>query len=68
MVDSVSGTITRTFDGLDRLTQEVTPQGTMSYGYDAAGRRTSMTVAGQPSLTYGYDNADSGQRYGDDHL
>src|SRR5262245_11254231 len=35
MVDSISGTITRTYDNLDRLTQETTPQGTVSYTYDA---------------------------------
>jgi uncharacterized protein RhaS with RHS repeats len=41
IVDSVSGTITRGFDGLDRLTSEITPQGTVSYTYDNAGRRTT---------------------------
>jgi YD repeat-containing protein len=35
----------------------VTPQGTVSYTYDAAGRRTSMTVAGQSTVNYTYDNA-----------
>ncbi|HXH81927.1 MAG TPA: RHS repeat domain-containing protein, partial [Candidatus Tectomicrobia bacterium] len=49
---------TRTYDGLDRLTQETTPNGTVSYTYDAAGRRTSMTVSGQATVTYGYDTAD----------
>ena len=57
LVDSVSGTITLTYDNLDRLTQETTPQGTVNYTYDTAGRRTSMTVAGQPTITYTYDNA-----------
>ena len=57
IVDSLSGTITRTYDGLDRLIQEVTPQGTVSYTYDTAGRRTSMTVLGQPPVNYTYDNA-----------
>ena len=55
IVDSVYGTITRTYDGLDRLTQEQTPQGTVTYTYDAAGRRSSMTVAGQSATTYTYD-------------
>ena len=45
-------------DLLDRLTEEVTPEGTVSYDYDDAGRRTSMTVAGQTAVTYSYDNAD----------
>jgi len=56
-VDSVTGTITRGYDSLDRLTSETTPQGTVSYTYDAAGRRASMTVAGQPAVSYAYDNA-----------
>jgi RHS repeat-associated protein len=53
----VTATITRTYDGLDRLTQEVTPQGTVNYTYDNASRRATMTVVGQPQVTYTYDNA-----------
>src|SRR5437016_9093035 len=54
--DSVSGLITRTYDGLDRLTFESTSQGSITYNYDAAGRRASMTVTGQPSsVVYSYD-------------
>jgi RHS repeat-associated protein len=41
----------------NRLTSEITPQGSITYGYDLAGRRASMTVAGQPQVTYGYDDA-----------
>lgn len=52
------GTITRGYDLLDRLTSEVTPEGTVSYTYEAADRRATMTVAGQTQITYGYDNAD----------
>jgi RHS repeat-associated protein len=70
--DSVAGTITRQYgqtcsttgtnttlaSGLDFLTQESTPQGTVSYGTpDNAGRRTSMTVAGQNAVSYTFDNA-----------
>ncbi len=55
---TVTATITRAYDGLDRLTQEVTPQGQVDYTYDTASRRTTMTVAGQPQVTYTYDNAD----------
>jgi YD repeat-containing protein len=58
VVDSVAGTIERTYDLLDRMTQEDTPEGTIDYVYDAAGRRTSMTVAGQTAVSYTYDNAD----------
>jgi RHS repeat-associated protein len=54
---TVTAAITRTYDGLDRLTEEVTPQGQLDYVYDAANRRTSMTVAGQTAVTYSYDNA-----------
>ena len=56
-MDSLSGTIIRVYDNLNRLTSETTPQGTVSYTYDGAGRRTSMTVAGQPTANYTYDNA-----------
>ena len=56
-VDSVSGTITDGYDNLDRLTSETTPQGSISYGYDAASRRANMQVAGQTELFYTYDNA-----------
>jgi RHS repeat-associated protein len=57
-VDSIAGTITHSFDTLDRLTSEVTPQGSITYSYDAAGRRKGMTVVGQPAIAYSYDNAD----------
>jgi RHS repeat-associated protein len=58
IVDSVAGTITRTYDEYDRLTQEETPEGTIDYTYDDAGRRSTMTVAGQTAVSYSYDNAD----------
>jgi len=58
LVDSISGTITLSFDGRDNLTNQVTPNGTVSYSYDGADRRTGMTVLGQPSVSYAYDNAD----------
>ena len=38
VVDSIAGNITRTHDGLNRLTSETTPQGSVSYTYDAAAR------------------------------
>jgi RHS repeat-associated protein len=60
VVDNSSGsnqTITRNYDGLDRLTSEVTPQGTVSYAYDAAGRRASMTVPSHGTIAYTYDAA-----------
>src|ERR1700722_7089635 len=54
---STNGTTTRTYDGLDRLTEETTSQGTVDYTYDAAGRLATMTVAGQTAVSYSYDNA-----------
>ncbi|WP_029922947.1 RHS repeat-associated core domain-containing protein [Nevskia soli] len=57
VVDSANGTIGRSYDALDRMTQETTVQGTVNYTYDAGGRRTSMTVQGQPTVNYTWDNA-----------
>jgi RHS repeat-associated protein len=58
VADSVGGTVTATYDDRDNLTNETTPQGAITYAYDAVGRRTAMTVAGQPTVSYGYDDAD----------
>jgi RHS repeat-associated protein len=44
--------------GLDFMTQEVTPQGTVNYTPDKAGRRITMTAGSQAQVTYGYDDAD----------
>lgn len=56
-VDSINGTISWQYDLLDRMTQELTPQGQVNYAYDAAGRRTSMTVMGSAAVSYSYDAA-----------
>lgn len=56
-VDSISGTITRSYDGLNQLTSDATPQGTVAYTYDNAGRRASLTVSGQAVVNYTFDNA-----------
>jgi RHS repeat-associated protein len=58
IVDSVYGTITRTYDGMDDLIEEQTPLGEMSYNYDAAHRLLSTTVDGQAPITYSYDGVD----------
>ena len=58
IVDSQSGTIEWIYDELDRVIQEITPQGSVSYQYDAIGRRTQMVVNGQTPVTYTYDDAD----------
>jgi RHS repeat-associated protein len=55
--DSTSGRIEFSYDNLDRLVQELTPQGTVEYQYDAIGRRTTMTVNGQIPVSYQYDSA-----------
>ncbi len=47
----------RSYDGLDRLLTETTPQGAVTYAYDTANRRTSMTVTGQSVVNYTYDSA-----------
>jgi RHS repeat-associated protein len=63
--DSISGAISYTYSDngcstgcgtIDRITQEVTPLGTINYAYDAVGRRQTMTVAGQPVVNYIYDD------------
>ncbi len=53
-----SGTISRSYDGRDHVLAETTALGNVTYGYDAAGRRSNMTVAGQTAVVYTYDNAD----------
>jgi len=58
VADSLSGTVTQGYDGLDRLISEVTPQGSVGYTYDLAGRRQTMTVSGQSQVTYTFDAAD----------
>ena len=55
--DSANGILQFGWNGLDELTQAVSPQGTVDYTYDAAGRRTSMTAGSQTTVDYTYDNA-----------
>ncbi len=57
VVDSIAGTITRSYDGLDHVTSEISSRGSISYSYDVAGRRTAMTVGGQSAVSYSYDSA-----------
>jgi RHS repeat-associated protein len=57
IVDSTSGTITPVFDGLDRLTSETTPQGSVVYQYDNDSNLKIATVTGQTAVNYYYDNA-----------
>ena len=53
--DSTAGAIEWSYDLVDRLVQELTPQGTVQYTYDALGKRTSMTANSQSSVGYQYD-------------
>jgi RHS repeat-associated protein len=57
IVNSESGTMSPTFDGMNQLISETTPNGIVAYTYDASGQRNSMTVSGQPTVNYSYDNA-----------
>ena len=56
--DSRAGQITRTYDDLDRLTNETTPQGSIAFTYDDANRRSTMAVTGQPQVSYAYFDDD----------
>ncbi len=56
---SAVDSITRTYDGLDDLLSDQYASSilnaTVSFGYDSAQRRTSMTAANQAPTSYGYD-------------
>ena len=54
-IDSGTGTITRSYDNFDRVTQEVTPQGQVNYGYLANGLRQTLSVSGQSPINYTWD-------------
>jgi RHS repeat-associated protein len=62
ITDSFSGTISYTYSTstsggpVGKVINETTPFGSVSYTYDTIGRRTSMTVAGQPAVNYTYDS------------
>ena len=55
LTDSAAGAIDWTYNVLDRVTQEVTPQGIVTYTYDAISQRLTMRANAQPPVTYGYD-------------
>jgi RHS repeat-associated protein len=63
--DSISGAINYTYSdtgcsqgcsegATDKIASETTPLGSISYTYDALGRRKTMQVAGQPVVNYEY--------------
>ena len=55
IADSVNGTISYGYDGLDHVTSVTTPNGSVTYSYYANGLRQTMTVSGQPTVSYAYD-------------
>ena len=58
IADSANGTIARQYDArFNSLTQETTPQGSVTYAYDVAGRRSSITPSDGTQVTYTHDNA-----------
>ena len=54
---TVSSRFDYTYDDLGRRTSEATLAGTTAYGYDAAGRLTSVMLPGGRTITYAYDAA-----------
>lgn len=56
--DSLTGAISRNYDGLDNISLETSSLGSVTYTHDSASRRETMTVAGQSTIGYCYDNAD----------
>jgi RHS repeat-associated protein len=57
LLDSSAGAIAMKYDELDRTTSQITPQGSITYGYGKIGARTSLTIAGQSPVSYSYDAA-----------
>lgn len=57
IVDSANGSPTFSYDGFDHLTQESSPQGTVSSTWDAVGHRLTQTVSGQSQVSYAWDAA-----------
>lgn len=53
-----SGQTTYNYDNMDRLSSKVTPEGTLSYTYDAAGNLASISSSNVngASMAYSYDN------------
>ena len=52
---TTSTTVSRSYDGLDRLLQETFPSGSVVYTYYANGLRNTLTASGQSQITYCYD-------------
>ena len=57
VVDSTAGTTIRTYDNFDNLVDEQTPQGEVTYSYDADHRLQTRTVVGETPVDYSWDAA-----------
>ncbi len=57
VVDSTAGTTIRTYDNFDNLVDEQTPQGEVTYSYDADHRLQTRTVVGETPVSYTWDAA-----------
>ncbi len=58
ITDSLNGIITETYDGLDRLIEEQSPQGKVVYKYNLTGPLVQMTVNSNPTISYTFDAAE----------
>jgi len=57
ITDSNSRTLTRSYDGLNRLSSVAETPGTVSYSYDAASNETGVTLQNGATVTKVYDHA-----------
>lgn len=62
ITDKANARSTFTYDALDRLLEEEHPESNVSYAYDAAGNRTSMTRTGAPDAAASADKAGADER------
>ncbi|MGW4423233.1 RHS repeat-associated core domain-containing protein [Streptosporangium sp. NPDC004631] len=53
---AAAGPVSFSHDDLDRITRITQPAGIVDYTYDLAGRRRTMTLAGQSAVTYTRDD------------
>lgn len=59
LLDSAdTGALAWEYDEFDAVVKATTPQGVVSFSYDAVGRRASMTAAAQAVVEYTFDSAD----------
>lgn len=54
ITDSDTGSVGRTYDGLDRLKRETSLSGQVDYTYYPNGLRNTLTLAGLPAITTTY--------------